>query len=329
MMNAAARQFLRALRGRRSQVGFSKRLGYASNIAARWEAGSRFPTATTALLACQRLGMDLPSALRRFHEPSAARLSEVNDQNLAEWLHGQRGSRPISEISERSGLSHYQIRRSLAGITRPSLPVFFELVEAMTGRLAELVSLLVDIRHVPALLPRYLAHETARRCAYEHPWSSAVLALIDVVAASLALPVGREGHRIRDVLPTARMAAQLGTSEEQVVRSLEALEDAHIVRLANGQVLIDAPLITDTRRDPERAANLRRHWSLVSLERLNQPRAGDSFSHNVFAVSREDLAQLKNMQAEFYQRARALIADSKRSEVSALMLLHLLSFDDD
>jgi transcriptional regulator with XRE-family HTH domain len=47
-----ARQFLRAVRGRRSQVAFARRLGYASNVAAEWESGRREPSAADALSAC-------------------------------------------------------------------------------------------------------------------------------------------------------------------------------------------------------------------------------------------------------------------------------------
>ena len=40
-----ARELVVALRGRRSRLGLSRRLGYRSNIVRRWEAGECFPTA--------------------------------------------------------------------------------------------------------------------------------------------------------------------------------------------------------------------------------------------------------------------------------------------
>ena len=328
-MEQTACQFLRALRGRRSQVAFSRRLGYRSNIAARWEAGTRFPTATTTLLACQRLGSDVAPAFHRFHEPSAHRLVELSDASLADWLRSQRGDQPIADIAARSGLSRYQVSRCLSGETAASLPMFFQLVDAMTGRLPELVSLFVDIREIADLWPRYHAHETARLCAYQHPWSSAVLALIDVYSSSIHAASNIDSDRsIETVLPVTQMAARLGASIEEVTLSIRALQESRIIGIHQGRVRIVAPLLTDTRSDPDRAAKLRQHWSAVSHHRLQQPQPGDWFSHNVFAVSREDFARLRDLQTEFYQRARALIAESRPSEVAALMTLHLMSFDD-
>jgi hypothetical protein len=71
-MEEAARQLIRALRGSRSQVALARRLGYRGNVVAKWEGGQRFPTFGEVLRACGRVGIDVPSALARFHAPSAS-----------------------------------------------------------------------------------------------------------------------------------------------------------------------------------------------------------------------------------------------------------------
>ena len=40
-----AKELIRALRGKRSQVALSRRLRYGSNVVRTWEAGRRFPSA--------------------------------------------------------------------------------------------------------------------------------------------------------------------------------------------------------------------------------------------------------------------------------------------
>ena len=60
---ALASELLRALRGERSQSAFARRLGYKSNIVYSWEAGRAFPTASRALRAAQRTGVDVRAAL--------------------------------------------------------------------------------------------------------------------------------------------------------------------------------------------------------------------------------------------------------------------------
>jgi transcriptional regulator with XRE-family HTH domain len=70
-MEQLAREFLRAVRGERSQVAFSRRVGFASNVAAEWESGRRMPSVATAMSCCARLGLDVKLALERFHTATA------------------------------------------------------------------------------------------------------------------------------------------------------------------------------------------------------------------------------------------------------------------
>jgi transcriptional regulator with XRE-family HTH domain len=62
----AARDLVRALRGRRSQRALSRRLGYTTNVIYTWEAGRRWPTAAEALRLAERTGVELRAALTRF-----------------------------------------------------------------------------------------------------------------------------------------------------------------------------------------------------------------------------------------------------------------------
>ena len=66
-MDLVAQQLLRAVRGKRSQVAFARRLGYRGNPIADWEASRRAPTAAEALRACELSGIDVAAAFARFH----------------------------------------------------------------------------------------------------------------------------------------------------------------------------------------------------------------------------------------------------------------------
>ena len=92
-MDEAARQMLRALRGRRSQVALSRWLGYRGNVVAKWEGGQRFPTFGETLRACGRVGIDVPDALRRFHAPSAGAWDPADPQDLS-LIHISEPTRP-------------------------------------------------------------------------------------------------------------------------------------------------------------------------------------------------------------------------------------------
>src|SRR5689334_6815786 len=56
---ALAKELIRALRGRRSQVALSRRLKHRSNVLYAWEAGLRAPTAAGFLGLAKRVGIDI------------------------------------------------------------------------------------------------------------------------------------------------------------------------------------------------------------------------------------------------------------------------------
>jgi hypothetical protein len=73
---AIAAEWVCVLRGKRSQAGFSRRLGYASSVVHRWEAGTAWPTASRFLDACERCGKDLAAAYAKFFWRPPAWLKE-------------------------------------------------------------------------------------------------------------------------------------------------------------------------------------------------------------------------------------------------------------
>ena len=109
-----ARELLIALRGRRSQTAWSRRLGYKSNVAYSWESGRRWPTAAELLRAAGRSGQDVAAALTQFygHEPPwLAELAVDSPEAVARLLNDLRGNTPINDLAAISGISRYSISR--------------------------------------------------------------------------------------------------------------------------------------------------------------------------------------------------------------------------
>src|SRR5262245_25245621 len=131
-MAEVASQFLRAVRGKRSQVAFARRLGYRANPITDWENGRRFPTAAEAVRACERAGIDVSAAFARFY-PAAAPPERCDNASLCAWLARARGSTPIGELAQRCARSRFSVARWLSGEAQPRLPDFFLLADAITG----------------------------------------------------------------------------------------------------------------------------------------------------------------------------------------------------
>ena len=317
---AAASQFLRAVRGKRSQVAFARRLGYRGNPITDWEHGRRFPTAAEALRACARAGIDVRAALGRFHPTvQPAGPGELDGEALSGWLSQLRGSTPLSEIGRRCDCSRFAVARWLSGQAQPRLPDFFVLVDAISGRLPDLVAELVPIDEVPALLPRHRAASSAKRLAFEEPWTEAVLRLLET-----------EGYRARPRHDTGYLVRRLGIDAAHVERCLERLSRASIVRRdERGRYLVAGTLNVDTHADPEAVRRLMAHWSEVALQHFPRGHDTNLFAYNVLSISHADLARVRELLRSTYREVRAIVAASEPSETAALLNLQLIEWAEE
>ncbi|MGD8863437.1 MAG: DUF4423 domain-containing protein [Myxococcales bacterium] len=309
-----ASEFLRAARGRRSQVAFARRLGYRANPITDWENGRRYPTAAEALRACGRAGINVAAAFSRFHaapppDPVDAR------EALSAWLTGIRGSIAIVELAERCGRSRFAVARWLKGEAEPRLPDFFRLVDAITGRLPDLVAELVPIERVPSLLPRFRAATIAKSLAFEEPWTEAVLRLLET-----------EAYRRRDGHDARFLAERLGIEDTHAERVLERLRRAGIIQKRGAHYGVEGALSVDTRADPDAMRGLVTHWNRVALDRYGLAPDRDYFAYNVLSVSQRDLERVRALLRATYREIRAIVAASEPTETAALINLQLVQW---
>lgn len=308
-MDDVARQLVRALRGSRSQVGFSRRLGYTSNVAAKWERGLRFPTFGQVLRGAARLGVDVPSVIVRFHRPAAAAFDPSRPEEIHPWLQALVGPVPHGDLALRSGLSRFQVGRLLRGDAAGRLPEVLALVEGATGRVVDLIALLVDVDRVPALRDRVASRQATIRWATEHRWGPAVLAVLDTLpeGSSRAEAV----HWLTDRLP---VDADHAERELDAAIAAGAVRDDGVIALERRESLVPPQLERDLRA-------IRHHWATVVADRALDPGPDDLVSFNAFSVAREDLARIQELQRGFFREVRSIVAASAPSEEAALLLV--------
>ena len=312
--------WLRLMRGKRSQRGFSKRLGYASNIAYRWETGICYPLAREALTLAKRDGANGRVALETFLggalPPAFAEVELGTRAGLAQLLRGLRGDTSLVELARRSGHSRFSIARWLSGAAEPRLPELLTLVEAMTFRLLDFLASFTNIERLPAAEQEYRALEAARKTAYDVPWSHAVLRALEL-----------SDYRALRRHQSGWLARRLGISRAEVDLCLTALATARQIKLERGRWVVDATRTIDTRAHPERARRLKAEWLRVALERLQAGVPG-IFGYNLMAISRADLARLREMHVAYFRSMQALVADSAPSECVVLFNTQLFALDD-
>lgn len=312
---ALAADWLRALRGRRSQVVFSRRLGYRSNIAYRWESGRCFPSASATLRMVAAHGTDVVAALRRFYRSAPPWLAEVDACSLAgvaRLLDDLRGQTTVAELSRRTGYSRFALTRWLRGRADPTLPELLRVIELSSRRVLDFVAAFTDPEQLPSARDAWRLLQGARSAAYDEPWSHAVLRALEL-SEYQRLPAHQPGW----------IARRLGIQLELEQRSLQVLERSGQVQLRDGRYTLTRVQTVDTRADPERARELRAGWAAVGVERL---RAGASgvLSYNLGTVSRADLQRLEQLQRAHYRKLVNVIAESAPGECVVLYAAQLL-----
>lgn len=141
-------ELLTQLRGpKRSRPGFSRHLGYRSNIAQRWESGAAWPTAPRFFQHCARLKIDVRARVAAFlaREPAWLATTALHEaEGVAALLSELRGRTKLREIAERTGFNRYSVSRWFQGTAQPKLPELLALVDACSGRALDFVASFVE-----------------------------------------------------------------------------------------------------------------------------------------------------------------------------------------
>jgi hypothetical protein len=313
-MQLAASEFLRALRGNRSQIQLARRLGYRGNPITDWERGERFPTAEETLRVASLVGVDVPAAFRRF-SASNPLAKPSRRPALAPWLEALRGTTTVTELAQRLRGSRFSIARWLNGTSKPRLPDFFRLVDAISGRLPEWVAELVSIERVPSLMPRFRAAAAAKRLAFELPWTEAVLRILET-----------SGYRQQRANRSTYIASCLGVAVPEVERCIRQLQLAGVIERRGAKYIVKGQMVVDTQGGQQALHGLKRHWSQVAAERLRAPREADFFAYNLISVSGADLIRVQEKLSATFREIRSLVAASQPEEAAALINLQVVSF---
>lgn len=309
-------ELVRALRGRRSQVGFSRRLGYESSAVHRWESRRSWPTAAEFLSRIGRLGIDLEAGYERFFQRRPHWLDEHapgSPPAVAAFLQQLRGKTPIHHIAARCGHNRFTVSRWFKGTASPKLPEFLSLIDVCSRRLLDFIEALVDPAQLPCLKLPWRELQRMRDVAYEAPWSHAVLRALE-----LEHPAG--------AALSPWLASTLGISEEQAREALELLASTGQIQEREGKLQPSGSMTVNTGHDPARAHALRVTWARLAVDRMAAGVPGHS-GYSLFAIGKSDLVRLRDLHVEYVRAMQDIIAASTRSECVALFCVQLFDLD--
>jgi transcriptional regulator with XRE-family HTH domain len=311
-----ARDFARALRGKRSQAAFSRRVGYRTNVAYMWEAGRTFPTAAVTLRVAQRAGIDVRAALERFYRVAPDWLRSLDNPTseaaVCLLLEDLRAGRPVVQVAAAIHKTRFAVARWLHGESAPRLPDFFRLIDGVTLRVLDFVAAFVDPEHLPSVRKQWRKLESSRRAAYDVPWTHAVLRALELKDYA-ALPRHQRGW----------IAQRLQISQQEETRCLKLLAHTGQIKRRAGRWAPTEISTVDTRRDPEAAARLRSFWAEVGLLRA-QTDAGAVLSFNLGTLANHDLERVRELHRRYFRELRDIISASKPGEQVLLANVQLV-----
>ena len=307
----ASRELVRALRGRHSQAALRRRLKRTSNVLHAWETGTRYPSASDFLQLLQLSGRPPLPLLNRFAPCRGASARALSTS----WLNGLVRDRSQAELSRVLGVNRNTIARWLAGKTEPRLPQLLALIQATTQRLLDFLGEAVGAAPLPSVASAYADLQLQRNLAYSQPWSHAVLRALELEQYR-ALPRHEPGF----------IAARLGITLAEEERCLTALLRAKQIRRRAGRYQVGRVLAVDTREDPAGNLALKRHWFAAASRQLERQGVGaDALaSYNLFAISDADLERIRQAHLDYYERVRAIVAESKHPSRVVLTTIGLL-----
>lgn len=312
-------ELLRSLRGRRSQVAWSRRLGYRSNIAYPWESGRRFPNATETLRAIQRSGRDLGKGLTTFYGRAPSWIEEVDptsQEAVLRLLDDLRGNRSVTDLARAANINRHALGRWFSGRTQPRLPDFLRVIDAASVRLPDFLAAFVDPLGLPSLAPVWRQLEARRKGAGQHPWTQALLRVIEL-----------EAYERLAAHDTGWVARRLKLDEHVVEEGFAYLEASGQAVREDGRFVGNTRAV-DTRRSPEVGRKLKAHWSRVAAERVGSNAPGQ-FSYNVFSVSEQDFERIRALHLAYFHALRSIVAESTSNERVAVANVQLFALDPD
>ena len=298
-------------------MAYSRWLGYSSNVLYTWESGRRWPSASETMRAAGRAGVDVRAAFEHFYRTPPQWLDEValdTPEGIARFLQFERGQTPILDIARRASRNRFSVSRWLNGQVEPRLPDFLRLVEAVSLRLLDLLTAMVEPSALPSAAEAWARLEAQRDLAIERPYTQAVLRAIELDSYQ-----NQPSH-----LP-GWIAGKLGITLAEEESCLNALSRAGQIRLQDGR-WIGEEVTVDTRRSPESSRHLKSFWAQTALARLQKGAEG-RFAYNVFSISQADYEQLENLHSAYFRALRTLVADSHPPERVVLANVQLVPLD--
>jgi transcriptional regulator with XRE-family HTH domain len=310
-------ELLRALRGSRSQQALSMRLGYRSNVVARWESGTRRMAAHDGFRLLRVVGAGPHAGLPAL-DPTLTGVLDGMDPDgpahaTAALVHLCDGV-ALADLAARGPLTRAQLGRALRGEAVLRWSDLLALAQLTVGGVLDWLAVHVDLAELPSVADVWEARQRTTALLVDHPFVA-------------ALPVLFRSRAYLD-LPEhdpAWVAARLGVTEAEVLEVWPALETAGLVALEGRHAV--ATGVLPARPPAAVQAAQEDHWAALA----HRAGRGHGCYTGYMMLTCED-AQVGELGASVAEvladAAQAAPSDTPGLERVALCLVQAVAIDD-
>ena len=291
------KEFLKEVRGSRTQNYLNQKLGFDFNQCYKWESGDKKFLWTDFVDVAHALRLDLKPALvslfRYFGDP----------KDYGSFVFYLCQGRKVSEISRNTGISRDRIGRWFKNVMPPNLEdVFSLIITYYPMTLLTLISSWVDIRNIDSLYDLYGELVEFHQFFAEHPYVYAVSRCLELDEYK-KLPKHDDNF----------IANRLGISPDVVALSLEELSKKRIVSLRKNVYFLN---VTDfsirmgfEREKPIRQFYIDQASSFIRRSNKFIPR-GCALFYDVYACNGPDIRKIIDKCYTFYREIRQMVNKS-------------------
>jgi transcriptional regulator with XRE-family HTH domain len=290
-----ARQLAAAVRGDRSPMLLSRKLGFRGNQLRRWESGERRVTWDDFVALCEICTVPIGEAIERV---LSVKDGTRDGAAICERLIGGATQTKVSQVT---GISRFTILRWFSRKSRPALADVLAVVHACQFLALEFIAALVEIEKVPEANREYIARQARKQAYYRFPIGPAVLCCLQLEEYK-ALPAHQPGYVARKLLIT----------DEEEAAALAELERVGKIVLRDGRYAVTAEQLELTDSHEIRAFCAfwldRAAWMMRSLD---HPFPAVNCGLDVYATNRKTAARIKEEYRIYFQKVRALLAQDE------------------
>lgn len=302
-------ELLLAIRGRRSQLQVSRRLGYAWNQVNRWERGIKQIRWDEFVAMCRACKVDIDAAL------AAAFPQKMSADDSKELVRTLLAGQVQADVCRRLGFRPQTLSRWATGRSVPRLEDMLALLHNSTQFLPFL-SRLIALDKIPTIAAEWERHRKIQEAALRYPLLGPAGACLEL-ASYLGLDEHMDGY----------VADRLGITLKEELFLMDLLVSLGVIRLEGKKYKVTHNALFDPEESWPVFKGVRQFWLRRALDRLSQHESNpgsDFFGYALFAGNKKLKDKIREKWIVYFNSISQMILEDQTPGDELIVVNHTI-----